>query len=124
MYKAWVKNADCSGANFQNIKGSQSQWQNSNLKGAKLEGADLSGARCEGTNFENAGLQTANLNRSVLKDANFKGADLRGANLRYVVGLTREQIEMAQINSKTLFPSYFKIKWTSETIFELFENKI
>jgi len=68
-------------------------------------------------------LQTANLNRSVLKGANLNRADLRGANLRYVVGLTCDQIETAQIDRKTLLPSYIKINWTSETAFELIDDK-
>jgi len=93
------------------------------LKRTKLEGADLSGARLDGVNFEGAGLQTANLSSANLKGANFNRADLRGANLRYVVGLTREQIELAQIDKRTLLPSYLKIKWASETQFEIIDNK-
>jgi uncharacterized protein YjbI with pentapeptide repeats len=97
--------------------------QGSILKGTKLEGADLSGARLDNVDFEDAGLQTANLSRANLKGANFNRADLRGANLRYVVGLTREQIELAMIDKKTLLPSYLKVKWASETAFEILEQK-
>ena len=97
--------------------------QDTVLKGAKLEGADLSGARLERANFEDAGLQTANLNHANLIGANLKRADLRGANLHHVVGLTREQIELALMDKKTLLPSYLKIKWTSETVFEFLDDK-
>ena len=97
--------------------------QKSVFKNSRLEGADLSGAQLESTNFEDAGLQTANLSRAVLKGANLNRADLRGANLRYVVGLTREQLEPALIDKKTLLPSYLKIKWASETEFEFLDEK-
>ena len=97
--------------------------QGAKLIGTKLEGADLSGARLDNVNFEDAGLQTANLSRANLKGANLNCADLRGANLRYVVGLTREQIENSLLDKTTLLPHYFKIKWATETSFEIFDNK-
>lgn len=97
--------------------------QGSILRRTKLEGADLSGARLDGVNFEDAGLQTANLSRANLKGANLNRTDLRGANLRYVVGLTREQIELALIDKKTLLPNYLKVKWESETKFEVIDKK-
>lgn len=99
------------------------QMQGAVLRKTKLEGADLSGARLDGVDFNAASLQTANLSRANFKEAILNEADLRGANLRYAVGLTREQVELARIDKNTLMPSHLKVKWNSETKFEILDKK-
>ena len=86
-----------------------------------MAGADLTGARLERANLEDACLQTANLNRAFLNDTNLNRTDLRGANLRYVAGLTREQVKLARIDKNTLMPDYLKVKWTSQSAFDILD---
>jgi uncharacterized protein YjbI with pentapeptide repeats len=64
------------------------------LSGANLENADLSEADCAFVNFAGANFKGTNLFRT-----NLRGADLTGAR-----NLTREQIQSALIDAKTILP--------------------
>ena len=65
------------------------------LSGAYLAGADFSGADCTNANFRGADFEGAILEGTILK-----GADLRDAR-----NLTKQQIESAIIDAKTLLPA-------------------
>jgi hypothetical protein len=85
-----------------------------NLRGANLEGADFEGANLRGANLEEAILWRANLWRADLLGANLQEAYLLGANLegatlwgtylRTAHGLTKEQIDQAEIDDTTILP--------------------
>ncbi len=66
------------------------------LRRADLGGANLSGAKLFGADLSEANLRGANLSL----------ADLRGVNLKEVKNLTREQLEKAQTDEKTILPDY------------------
>ncbi len=71
------------------------------LTRAKLRGADLRGAI-----FIRADLKGAIFSRADLTGAILSVADLSGANLKEVINLTREQLEKAQTDEKTILPDY------------------
>ena len=78
-----------------------------NLAGALLYDCDLEGALLEGADLRGAWLWRANLKRVNLDNANLRGADLSGAR-----GLKREQIETAQSDETTRWPSFDAKKTT------------
>jgi uncharacterized protein YjbI with pentapeptide repeats len=57
-----------------------------------------------GADLGDANLQEANLEGAFLQGANLREANLRGADLRNVEGLTKEQIESADIDDETKLP--------------------
>lgn len=65
------------------------------LSGASLNRADFSGADCTNANFRGADFEGAIL----------EGTILRGADLRDARNLTKQQIESAVIDNKTLLPA-------------------
>ncbi len=65
-----------------------------NLSGANLENADLTEADCAFVNFTGANFKGAKLLRT-----NLRGADLTGA-----LNLTRQQIQDAFTDAKTILP--------------------
>ncbi len=68
------------------------EWRRRNLEiRPDLSGADLRGAY---------------LREAILSEANLSLADLRGVNLKEVKNLTREQLEKAQTDEKTILPDY------------------
>jgi len=74
-----------------------------NLSMARLPKSDLSGA-----NLAGARLREADLSGAELFGADLRRANLRGADLSKVIGLTREQIESAITDEKTILPDYLK----------------
>ncbi len=84
------------------------------LRMAKLVGADLGRADLRGTDLRDAdlteadlhgaSLAKANLFSARLNGANLSGADLRGVDLADVSGLTRAQLDAAQVDDKTKLP--------------------
>ncbi len=78
------------------------------LSGALLMSADLSGANLTEANLSRARLPEADLTGADLSGADLSGADLSGADLSEAEGLTREQIESAITDKKTILPDYLK----------------
>jgi curved DNA-binding protein CbpA len=84
------------------------------MNGAKLIQADLNRAMAletelEGADFSDANMASADLRGARLVRANFQratlmGARLEGADLSGVIGLTFDQIELAEIDGKTKLP--------------------
>ena len=50
-----------------------------------------------------------------VQSAILSGANLSGANLRFATNLSVEEIQSAVFDRKTQFPSYIRIRWTSES---------
>ncbi len=80
-------------------------WNEWRKKNPKIR-PDLSGADLRGANLGGANLRGAYLREAILSAANFSLADLRGVNLKEVKNLTREQLEKAQTDEKTILPDY------------------
>ena len=89
-----------------------------------LNGADLCYAKLMEAKLSDANLEEADLTQAVLSEANLSGADmneaeltdtfLNGANLQGVLNLTCDQIELANFDKDTVFPSYMRIKWSAD----------
>ena len=102
------------------------------LSGANLEEADLSAAYLIRADLSGANLSGADLTEAVLSEANLSGADmseaeltdtfLNGANLQGVLNLTCDQIELANFDKDTVFPSYMRIKWSADGICECVDD--
>ena len=75
-----------------------------NLQSANLADTNLQGAYLADTNLQGAYLAGTNLQKTYLIGANLQGADLNGANLRDAHGLTKEQLESARTDDKTVRP--------------------
>jgi hypothetical protein len=71
----------------------------SHLKGASLRSVCLTGADLTGADLTGADLTGADLKGAILKDA-----DLKGAILKDVRGLTREQLNQAVTDQRTVLP--------------------
>ncbi len=69
-----------------------------------LNGADLGWENLGWTDLRGADLGDENLQEANLEGAFLQGANLRGADLRNVEGLTKEQIESADIDDETKLP--------------------
>lgn len=101
---AVLTGADLSGADLVGTDLSNAQLAGANLKDARLEGTNLTGADLSGANLTRAKLPT-----SLLAGANFTRAELRGARLERcelheAIGLTADQIKVAQIDKDTKLP--------------------
>jgi len=102
------------------------------LSGAQLEEADLTAAYLIRADLSGANLTGADLTQAVLSEANLSGADmngtelmdtfLSGANLQGVLNLTCDQIELANYDKDTVFPSYMTIKWSEDGFCECVED--
>ena len=94
------------------------------LSGAQLEKADLTAAYLIRADLSEANLSDADLTQAVLSEANLSGANLKGAelmdtflngaNLEGVLNLTCEQIELANYDKDTVFPSYMTVTWSAD----------
>jgi uncharacterized protein YjbI with pentapeptide repeats len=71
---------------------------------ADLGRADLSGADLQGANLCGVELRKAQFGQAQIQGADLMDADLRGVDLRDVIGLTKDQIEEANTDEKTLLP--------------------
>ena len=73
-----------------------------------LSGTNLSGAHLHRANLSGMDLCGANLSQAFLYEANLSWALLVEANLSKAIVLTREQIESAITDEKTILPDYLK----------------
>ena len=110
-----LRGANLNGAHFRGANLNGAHFRGANLSGAHLRGANLSGAYLWGANLSGAylwgaNLSEANLGGAHLSGAHLRGADLRGASLEGVKNLTREQLEKAQTDDKTILPDYLRNK--------------
>ncbi len=109
FYGTLCKKCRMEGTNFSetNMYGanlSQSILVNANLTHvngqlAKLKEADLSGADLSNSDFAEANFSGANLTNARLDNTNLSGVDLTSA-----IGLTKDQMTKAIVNSKTKLP--------------------
>ncbi len=81
--------------------------EGANLFGATLKEAHLFEANLKGANLVAANLQAALLFHTNLEGADLLGAELQGADLATARGLTKEQLESAKGDEKTLLPRSF-----------------
>jgi uncharacterized protein YjbI with pentapeptide repeats len=75
------------------------------LVGARLRKADLRGANLRGAYLIGADLREADLRRADLIGADLRGADVRGADLTDTLFLTQFQLNAANGDAATTFPS-------------------
>lgn len=75
------------------------------LGGAFIRRADLSGANLVGADFSRADCANANFRGADFRDAILAGTILKGADLTGARNLTKQQIESAIIDAKTLLPA-------------------
>lgn len=75
-----------------------------NLQGADLRQADLQGADLRAANLQGADLRGAHLLGTNLQGALLAEADLRGVDLTRVIGLTLEQLALADLDEATHLP--------------------
>ena len=94
-----LKGADLKGAD---LLGAHLEW--AHLQGAHLQGAHLKVAYLKGAYLQGAYLKGAYLRWADLEGADLEGADLQGVDLSQVLGLTKEQIESADIDDETKLP--------------------
>ena len=93
--------ADCNIIKFLDL--SKANLQQANLKGADLNGTYFRKATFYGANLQDADLSNCNLENADLTAANLSGADLQGANLKNVIGITLQQVQMANNWQKALY---------------------
>ncbi|HEY9749808.1 MAG TPA: pentapeptide repeat-containing protein, partial [Allocoleopsis sp.] len=79
LSRAYLFEANLTGANLSNTDLSRACLIGANLTGANLAGADLQGAYASGANFSQANLSQANLGGADLSQANLTQADLTQA---------------------------------------------
>ncbi len=108
LFAAHLEGAMLKGAHLEKADLSAARLQGARLSQAHLEGAILMSANLDSTNLVDAHLEGASLQGASLKGADLRGADLRGVYLRLTRGLTRAQIESAQIDEHTIWPDYLK----------------
>tara|TARA_R110002110_G_scaffold209163_1_gene421527 strand:- start:175 stop:438 length:264 start_codon:yes stop_codon:yes gene_type:complete len=77
-----------------------------NLQGAFIRRTDLSNANLEDANFSGADCTNAIFRGANFKNTILEGTILKGADLRDAINLTKEQIDTAIIDKKTLLPNY------------------
>jgi uncharacterized protein YjbI with pentapeptide repeats len=113
---AWLGRANLAGANLGRVDLGRANLPAANLQGADLREANLReadlrranlrGAWLEETNLAGANLARADLRGAYLSKANLqevelKGANVNGVDLTGVLGLTREQLDVALRNRET-----------------------
>jgi len=108
-----LEEANLTGAHLEEATLFKAHLEEVTLLKAHLEEADLGE-----THMEGAGLDAAHLEGTYIAEAHLEGVDLfgahlkktdiRGANLTDVVGLTREQLESAITDERTMLPHYLR----------------
>jgi uncharacterized protein YjbI with pentapeptide repeats len=94
LVKANLQEAMFGAANLQNA-----MFAEANLQSAELSGADLQDAILAGANLQKAHLYSAKLRGAYLGEA-----DLKGVDLSETIGLTQEQLSLANCDEKTKPP--------------------
>lgn len=97
--------ADCNVINCLDL--SKANLREANLKGADLNSTCFRKATFYGANLQDADLSNSNLEYADLTAANLSGADLQGANLKNVIGITLQQIQLANNWQKALYDPEF-----------------
>jgi uncharacterized protein YjbI with pentapeptide repeats len=108
LLKANLRHADLAKAKLRRANLEQSDLRRAIFKHADLTGANLLGAKMSQADFTGANLQNAILTGLVMDNvnltgANLAGADLSRADLRYAIGLTADQLKLANTDG-TLTP--------------------
>jgi uncharacterized protein YjbI with pentapeptide repeats len=116
--KDTLNGADLCYAKLMEAKLSDANLEEADLTAAYLIRADLSGANLSGADLTQAVLSEANLSGADMNEAELTDTFLNGANLKGVLNLTCDQIELANFDKDTVFPSYIKIKWANDRICE------
>jgi uncharacterized protein YjbI with pentapeptide repeats len=104
-----LRRADLHGANLERANLNECDLTEAILDGARLDRAILENAKLRGASFRGASLKFADLTGADLTDCDLSGAVLgqavlHDADLRSVLGLTRQQIDAADINQNTRLP--------------------
>ena len=120
--KTTLKGADLCNAKLMEAKLSDANLEGADLTSAYLIRADLSGANLSGADLTQAVLSEANLSGADMNEAELTDTFLNGANLQGVLNLTCDQIELANFDKDTIFPSYMRIKWSADGIFECVDD--
>lgn len=120
--KDTLQGADLCNAKLMEAKLSNAQLEDADLTAAYLIRADLSGANLSGADLTQAVLSEANLSGADMNGAELTDTFLNGANLQGVSNLTCEQIELANYDKDTVFPSYMTIKWSTDGFCECIED--
>ncbi|MEU0523084.1 pentapeptide repeat-containing protein [Streptomyces niveus] len=95
-----LSNASLINANLSNAVLGRADLTNVDLSGAILGGADLNGA-----DLRSANLRDTDLRNTDLSGANLSGVDLRDTDLRRALNLTKDQVDSARVDGKTLLPA-------------------
>lgn len=96
LNKAKFDGVDFTSAHFNNA-----QLKDAELKEAILFNADFTDAIMDGAQLQGADLRGAVFHNATVAGVNFKDAKLHGADLTGAVGLTREQLNSAQVDGET-----------------------
>jgi uncharacterized protein YjbI with pentapeptide repeats len=119
LWNAILREADLRGAQLGSIAGenegaklnsadlTEAKLQGANLNSADLRWATLAGANLRGADMREADLRDtegADMSGADMTNANLDGAFISGADLREVEGLSAEQIEQANGDSRTKLP--------------------
>lgn len=123
LIEAYLSDVNLSKAMLQEANLSKTHLEKATLEGALMYGANLGGANLQNANLRSADLTSANLRTANLTGADLRGADLSAANLQganltkadvrgtsllSVSGITREQLEAAITDEKTVLPPYLQ----------------
>jgi uncharacterized protein YjbI with pentapeptide repeats len=112
--KDTLNGADLCNAKLMEAKLSYANLEEADLTAAYLIRADLSGANLSGADLTQAVLSEANLSCADMNEAELTDTFLNGANLQGVLNLTCDQIELANFDKDTVFPSNMTIKWSAD----------
>lgn len=105
---ARLEGANLHGANLYGAHLDGSDLNDANFLVASLRMADLTDTQLQGANLTRADLRDAKLQGANLTRANLRDAKLQGVNLEKTKGLTRKQLETADIDEDTKLPGYLK----------------
>lgn len=108
-----LEEANLTGAHLEEATLFKAHLEEATLLKAHLEEADLGETHLEGAGLDAAHLEgtylaEAHLEEVDLFEAHLKKTDIRRANLTDVIGLTREQLESAITDERTVLPHYLR----------------
>ncbi len=114
---------DLRGASLVGLNLAQANFKEAYLYGAYLKKSNLQSAKFSDANLRGANLRWANLKKADLKHTNLMkadmlNADLREADMREAKNLQCDQLKSATIDQLSILPSYIKITWTTDKLYE------